>query len=106
MFAYFWQIVDKLHSYVADGDTVSNLNFLSLNNLPGACMRANQKKEEDNKIQTINSCHSSEQVVDFCCGANDFSCLMKLKMDEMGKSCNFKNYDIKQAKVNSISLCL
>ncbi|XP_027127604.2 protein ENHANCED DOWNY MILDEW 2 isoform X1 [Coffea arabica] len=51
-------IVDKLHSYVADGDT----------------------------------------VVDFCCGANDFSCLMKLKMDEMGKSCNFKNYDIKQAK--------
>ncbi|PIN18907.1 hypothetical protein CDL12_08418 [Handroanthus impetiginosus] len=39
-----------------------------------------------------------DMVVDFCCGSNDFSCLMKKKLDEMGKSCSFKNYDILQAK--------
>ncbi|KAK6126788.1 hypothetical protein DH2020_039477 [Rehmannia glutinosa] len=37
-------------------------------------------------------------LVDFCCGSNDFSCLMKKKLDEMGKKCSFKNYDILQAK--------
>lgn len=39
------------------------------------------------------------QVLDFCCGANDFSCLMKSKLDQTGKSCSFKNYDLFQAKV-------
>ncbi|CAI9088304.1 OLC1v1022604C1 [Oldenlandia corymbosa var. corymbosa] len=47
-------IVDKLHYYMEDGDT----------------------------------------LVDFCCGANEFSWLMKQKMDETGKRCNFKNYDL------------
>ncbi|KAK8527158.1 hypothetical protein V6N12_054382 [Hibiscus sabdariffa] len=53
-----WQIVDRLHWYVQDGDT----------------------------------------IVDFCCGANDFSLLMKRKLEETGKKCSFKNYDIFQAK--------
>ncbi|KAK9080687.1 hypothetical protein SSX86_000445 [Deinandra increscens subsp. villosa] len=53
------KIVDKLHWYVEDGDT----------------------------------------IVDFCCGANDFSCLMKKKLDEMGKKkCSYKNYDIAPPK--------
>ncbi|XP_058743355.1 protein ENHANCED DOWNY MILDEW 2-like isoform X2 [Vicia villosa] len=52
------QIVDRLHWYVQNGDT----------------------------------------VLDFCCGANDFSCLMKSKLDQTGKSCSFKNYDLFQAK--------
>ncbi|KAK3032465.1 hypothetical protein RJ639_037278 [Escallonia herrerae] len=33
-------------------------------------------------------------VVDFCCGSNDFSCLMKKRLDEMGKKCSYKNFDI------------
>ncbi|CAK9168592.1 unnamed protein product, partial [Ilex paraguariensis] len=37
-------------------------------------------------------------IVDFCCGSNDFSCIMKEKLDEMGKHCSYKNYDILQAK--------
>ncbi|KAL2476047.1 Protein ENHANCED DOWNY MILDEW 2 [Abeliophyllum distichum] len=41
-----------------------------------------------------------DMIVDFCCGSNDFSCLMKKKLDEMGKSCLFRNYDIVQAKNN------
>ena len=43
---------------------------------------------------------SHKQIVDFCCGSNDFSCLMKEKLDKAGKSCSFKNYDLIQAKVN------
>ncbi|KAM7498945.1 hypothetical protein LguiA_023359 [Lonicera macranthoides] len=39
-----------------------------------------------------------DMVVDFCCGANDFSCLMKKRLDEMGKKCSYKNFDILQAK--------
>ncbi|XP_076959692.1 protein ENHANCED DOWNY MILDEW 2-like [Bidens hawaiensis] len=53
------KIVDKLHWYIEDGDT----------------------------------------VVDFCCGANDFSCLMKKKLDETGKKkCSYKNFDITRPK--------
>lgn len=48
------EIVDILHWYVQEGDT----------------------------------------IVDFCCGSNDFSCLMKKKLQEMGKKCSFKNYDL------------
>ncbi|KAE8734933.1 putative Acyltransferase [Hibiscus syriacus] len=52
------EIVDRLHWYVQDGDT----------------------------------------IVDFCCGTNDFSLIMKRKLEETGKKCSFKNYDIFQAK--------
>ncbi|XP_020965455.1 protein ENHANCED DOWNY MILDEW 2-like isoform X2 [Arachis ipaensis] len=55
---FIWQIVDRLHWYVQNGD----------------------------------------MVLDFCCGSNDFSCLMKSKLEQMGKSCSFKNYDLIQAK--------
>lgn len=39
-----------------------------------------------------------DMIVDFCCGANEFSILMKEKLDFIGKKCSFKNYDILQAK--------
>ncbi|CAH9138806.1 unnamed protein product [Cuscuta epithymum] len=39
-----------------------------------------------------------DTIVDFCCGSNDFSCLMKTKVDEIGKKCSFKNFDILQPK--------
>ncbi|KAK7305189.1 hypothetical protein VNO77_43090 [Canavalia gladiata] len=51
-------IVDKLHWYVQNGDT----------------------------------------IVDFCCGANDFSILMKKKLEETGKRCSYKNYDLLPTK--------
>ncbi|XP_021906184.1 LOW QUALITY PROTEIN: protein ENHANCED DOWNY MILDEW 2-like [Carica papaya] len=39
-----------------------------------------------------------DMIVDFCCGANDFSCLMKEKLEETGKRCSYKNYDLFEAK--------
>ncbi|QHO32031.1 Protein ENHANCED DOWNY MILDEW [Arachis hypogaea] len=41
---------------------------------------------------------NGDMVLDFCCGSNDFSCLMKSKLEQMGKPCLFKNYDLIQAK--------
>ncbi|MCL7047241.1 hypothetical protein MKW94_015710, partial [Papaver nudicaule] len=41
---------------------------------------------------------NGDMIVDFCCGANDFSCLMKRKLEETGKECNFKNFDMLSAK--------
>ncbi|XP_026407686.1 protein ENHANCED DOWNY MILDEW 2-like isoform X1 [Papaver somniferum] len=41
---------------------------------------------------------NGDMIVDFCCGANDFSCLMKKKLEETGKQCNFKNFDMLSAK--------
>ncbi|XP_071730807.1 protein ENHANCED DOWNY MILDEW 2-like isoform X2 [Rutidosis leptorrhynchoides] len=35
-----------------------------------------------------------DMIVDFCCGSNDFSCFMKEKLDNTGKRCEFKNYDL------------
>ncbi|KAG4923840.1 hypothetical protein JHK87_049380 [Glycine soja] len=51
-------IVDKLHWYVQNGDT----------------------------------------IVDFCCGANDFSILMNKKLEETGKRCSYKNFDLLPTK--------
>ncbi|KAL6975645.1 hypothetical protein U1Q18_024440 [Sarracenia purpurea var. burkii] len=39
-----------------------------------------------------------DMIVDFCCGSNDFSWLLKEKLEQMGKSCSFKNYDLIQSK--------
>lgn len=39
---------------------------------------------------------NGDTIVDFCCGANDFSRLMKEKLEIAGKKCSFKNYDIIQ----------
>ncbi|KAI3982634.1 hypothetical protein MKX01_031373 [Papaver californicum] len=41
---------------------------------------------------------NGDMIVDFCCGANDFSCLMKKKLEETGKKCNFKNFDLLSPK--------
>lgn len=41
---------------------------------------------------------SGDMIVDFCCGANDFSRLMKAKLEQSGKKCFFKNFDIFQPK--------
>ncbi|KAI3769165.1 hypothetical protein L6452_00265 [Arctium lappa] len=41
---------------------------------------------------------NGDTIVDFCCGANDFSRLMKKRLDEMGKSCYYKNFDISRPK--------
>ncbi|KAM7492388.1 hypothetical protein LguiA_035309 [Lonicera macranthoides] len=35
-----------------------------------------------------------DMIVDFCCGSNDFSCLMKEKLEKMRKNCFFKNFDL------------
>ncbi|XP_058210545.1 protein ENHANCED DOWNY MILDEW 2-like isoform X2 [Rhododendron vialii] len=40
----------------------------------------------------------NDTIVDFCCGSNDFSWLLKEKLQQMGKSCSFKNYDLIQSK--------
>ncbi|XP_057955272.1 protein ENHANCED DOWNY MILDEW 2-like isoform X3 [Malania oleifera] len=41
---------------------------------------------------------NDDMIVDFCCGSNDFSCLMKEKLAGMGKKCSFKNYDLFPSK--------
>lgn len=41
---------------------------------------------------------TGDTIVDFCCGANDFSVMMKKKLEETGKNCYYKNYDLFQAK--------
>ncbi|KAL8150975.1 hypothetical protein V2J09_020783, partial [Rumex salicifolius] len=35
-----------------------------------------------------------KMIVDFSCGSNDFSCSMSKKLDNAGKNCFFKNFDI------------
>ncbi|KAF8414192.1 hypothetical protein HHK36_002191 [Tetracentron sinense] len=53
-------------------------------------------------VQIVDKLHcyvqNGDMIVDFCCGANDFSCLMKEKLEETGKKCSFKNYDVIQPK--------
>ncbi|XP_004973833.1 protein ENHANCED DOWNY MILDEW 2-like [Setaria italica] len=41
---------------------------------------------------------SGDTVVDFCCGSNDFSLLLKEKLEGSGKNCFYKNYDLIQPK--------
>ncbi|GJT60730.1 hypothetical protein Tco_1004263 [Tanacetum coccineum] len=46
-----------------------------------------------------------DTVVDFCCGANDFSCLMKKRLADMGKKrCTYKKFDITRPNVHFL-LC-
>ncbi|XP_056158468.1 protein ENHANCED DOWNY MILDEW 2-like isoform X5 [Syzygium oleosum] len=56
------------------------------------------------KLQEIvNRLHwyvqNGDTIVDFCCGSNEFSLLMKEKLDKIGKRCFFKNYDIFPPKI-------
>ncbi|CAL2254900.1 unnamed protein product [Prunus armeniaca] len=41
---------------------------------------------------------NGDTIVDFCCGANDFSIIMNKKLEETGKKCFYKNYDFIQPK--------
>ncbi|MED6209248.1 hypothetical protein PIB30_052883 [Stylosanthes scabra] len=41
---------------------------------------------------------NGDTIVDFCCGANDFSILMKKKLEETEKRCSYKNYDLLPTK--------
>ncbi|OVA09237.1 zinc finger protein [Macleaya cordata] len=56
----------------------------------------------DKLKEIVNKLHpyvqNGDMIVDFCCGANDFSCLLKEKLEETGKRCSFKNYDVIQPK--------
>ncbi|GJN03908.1 hypothetical protein PR202_ga21403 [Eleusine coracana subsp. coracana] len=42
-------------------------------------------------------------VVDFCCGSNDFSLLMKEKLEASGKNCFYKNFDLIQPKIMGLN---
>lgn len=42
------------------------------------------------------------QIVDFSCGANDFSILMKKKLQETEKKCSYRNYDLLPTKVHKL----
>ncbi|KAF0895444.1 hypothetical protein E2562_012452, partial [Oryza meyeriana var. granulata] len=44
-----------------------------------------------------------DTIVDFCCGANDFSRLMKEKLDQVQKKCHFKNYDLIQPQIMGLN---
>ncbi|KAJ4835308.1 Protein ENHANCED DOWNY MILDEW 2 [Turnera subulata] len=59
--------------------------------------RVEKLKEIVNRIHRY--VQDGDMIVDFCCGSNDFSCLMKGKLEETGKSCSFRNYDLIQTKV-------
>ncbi|XP_048134877.1 protein ENHANCED DOWNY MILDEW 2-like [Rhodamnia argentea] len=58
----------------------------------------------DKLQEIVNKLHwyvqDGDMIVDFCCGANDFSRLMAKKLEETGKKCSYKNYDIFPPKNN------
>ncbi|XP_073003721.1 protein ENHANCED DOWNY MILDEW 2-like [Typha latifolia] len=58
--------------------------------------KVDKLKEIVNKIQWY--VQAGDTIVDFCCGANDFSQIMKETLDAAGKRTNFKNYDLIQPK--------
>eukprot|EP00250_Pteridium_aquilinum_P006808 c16649_g1_i1 orf=128-4696(+) len=37
-----------------------------------------------------------DMIVDFCCGANEFSLFMRRKLEQTGKKCDYKNFDLIQ----------
>ncbi|XP_066390009.1 protein ENHANCED DOWNY MILDEW 2-like isoform X2 [Miscanthus floridulus] len=58
-------------------------------------------------VQIVDRLHwyvePGDTIVDFCCGANDFSQLMKEKLDKVQKKCNFKNYDLIQPQIMGLN---
>uniref|UniRef100_A0A1J3FCP1 DM2 domain-containing protein n=1 Tax=Noccaea caerulescens TaxID=107243 RepID=A0A1J3FCP1_NOCCA len=54
--------------------------------------------KQEKLVEIVERLHwyvqNGDTVVDFCCGSNDFSCLMKEKLTKTGKSCFFKNFDL------------
>ncbi|KAF8391638.1 hypothetical protein HHK36_023944 [Tetracentron sinense] len=65
-------------------------------------LREGNANSMSSTVQIVDKLHwyvqNGDMIVDFCCGANDFSCLMKEKLEETGKKCSFKNYDVIQPK--------
>ncbi|CAL5405446.1 unnamed protein product [Camellia sinensis] len=101
------EIVDVLHSYVQNGDMILTGTQMDVVDIK----RFITNKQQMGWIRLVNrktikkycdggiKFRSGAAIVDFCCGANDFSCLMKKKLDETGKKkCSYKNYDILQPK--------
>ncbi|XP_020111332.1 protein ENHANCED DOWNY MILDEW 2-like isoform X2 [Ananas comosus] len=82
---------NKLHVYLAP--FMHGMRYTSFG-------RHFTKVEMLNEIADKLQCYvqNSDMVVDFCCGANDFSMLMKEKLEAAGKECFFKNYDIMPSK--------
>ncbi|PWZ15527.1 Protein ENHANCED DOWNY MILDEW 2 [Zea mays] len=64
------------------------------------CLGAKEWGSLDKKQEIVDRLHwyveTGDMIVDFCCGANDFSRLMKEKLDKVQKKCHFKNYDLIQ----------
>ncbi|KAF8712051.1 hypothetical protein HU200_028883 [Digitaria exilis] len=58
--------------------------------------------KEEKLVEIVDKLHwyvePGDTIVDFCCGSNDFSWLMKEKLGEVQKKCYFKNYDLIQPK--------
>ncbi|CAN1196648.1 Protein ENHANCED DOWNY MILDEW 2 [Linum perenne] len=56
----------------------------------------------DKLKEIVNRLHPyvrpGDMIVDFCCGSNDFSLMMKEKLDRIGKPCFYRNYDLIQTK--------
>ncbi|KAK7387132.1 hypothetical protein VNO78_27659 [Psophocarpus tetragonolobus] len=50
----------------------------------------------------VNKLHwyvqNGDTIVDFCCGANDFSTLLNKKLEETGKRCSYRNFDLLPTK--------
>ncbi|GER54071.1 enhanced downy mildew 1 2 [Striga asiatica] len=84
------QVVSRLRWYVQDGDTACILNRT----------KTTSKSQDDNLSFALypTTARNSVKIVDFCCGSNDFSCLMKEELERMGRKCSFKNYDLIQPK--------
>uniref|UniRef100_A0A6V7QWW2 Zinc finger PHD-type domain-containing protein n=1 Tax=Ananas comosus var. bracteatus TaxID=296719 RepID=A0A6V7QWW2_ANACO len=87
---------NKLHVYLAP--FMHGMRYTSFG-------RHFTKVEMLNEIADKLQCYvqNSDMVVDFCCGANDFSMLMKEKLEAAGKECFFKNYDIMPSKIMGLN---
>ncbi|WVY90502.1 hypothetical protein V8G54_036016 [Vigna mungo] len=69
-----WKIADKLHWYVQNGDTV------------------------DPPFKYLIGMVNDIQIVNLRCGADDFSILLKKMLEETGKRCSYRNYDLLPTK--------
>ncbi|CAA6661570.1 unnamed protein product [Spirodela intermedia] len=71
----------------------------------GGHVRKVSKVEEISNLQAVERLHwyvqNGDMILDFGCEANDFSLLMKKKLESTGKECSFQNYDIFPPKSDS-----
>ncbi|XP_070021125.1 protein ENHANCED DOWNY MILDEW 2-like isoform X2 [Nicotiana sylvestris] len=83
----------KLGSYLAPF-----LNGMRYTSFGRHFTKVDKLKEVVNRLRWY--VQDGDTIVDFCCGSNDFSCLMKEELDRMGKKCQFRNFDLIQPKNN------